>query len=125
MLMARNCTFLRVRMAVIFFFPLKTPRHLVRPEALNDNVNSTFSENSVSISPDGNTLYFSSDRPITSNKTDLDLYVSRKDRNGKWGAARNLGPTINTPYDEDGPFIDYDGKTLYFSSKGHNGMGWI
>jgi outer membrane protein OmpA-like peptidoglycan-associated protein/tetratricopeptide (TPR) repeat protein len=93
------------------------------PEALNDNVNSTFSENSVSISPDGNTLYFSSDRPITSNKTDLDLYVSRKDRNGNWGAARNLGPTINTPYDEDGPFIDYDGKTLYFSSKGHNGMG--
>jgi tetratricopeptide (TPR) repeat protein len=93
------------------------------PEALNDNINSTFSENSVSISPDGNTLYFSSDRPISAGKTDLDIYVSKKGRNGEWGAAKNLGPTINTPYDEDGPFIDYDGKTLYFSSKGHKGMG--
>lgn len=93
------------------------------PEALNSNINSTFSENSVSISPDGNTLYFSSDRPITAGKTDLDIYVSKKDRNGEWGPAKNLGPMINTPYDEDGPFIDYDGKTLYFSSKGHKGMG--
>ncbi len=93
------------------------------PEPLNSNINSTFSENSVSISPDGNTLYFSSDRPITPDKTDLDIYVSKKDRNGNWGAAKNLGPVINTPYDEDGPFIDYDGKTLYFSSKGHKGMG--
>lgn len=93
------------------------------PEALNDNINSTFSENSVSISPDGNTLYFSSDRPISAGKTDLDIYYSKKDRNGDWGAARNIGPVINTPYDEDGPFIDYDGKTLYFSSKGHKGMG--
>lgn len=93
------------------------------PVALNDNINSTFSENSVSISPDGNTLYFSSDRPLTPDKTDLDIYVSKKDRRGEWGTAKNLGPVINTEYDEDGPFIDYDGKTLYFSSKGHKGMG--
>jgi len=93
------------------------------PEPLNSNINSTFSENSVSISPDGNTLYFSSDRPITPDKTDLDIYYSKRDRNGEWGSAKNIGPVINTPYDEDGPFIDYDGKTLYFSSKGHKGMG--
>jgi len=93
------------------------------PEPLNENINSTFSENSVSISPDGNTLYFSSDRPVTANKTDLDIYVSKKDRRGEWGPAKNLGPVINTEFDEDGPFIDYDGKTLYFSSKGHKGMG--
>ncbi len=93
------------------------------PKPLNDNINSTFSENSVSISPDGNTLYFSSDRPITPDKKDLDIYYSTKDRNGEWGPAKNIGPVINTPYDEDGPFIDYDGKTLYFSSKGHKGMG--
>ena len=93
------------------------------PVPLNNNINSTFSENSVSISPDGNTLYFSSDRPITPGKTDLDIYYSKKDKNGNWGAAKNIGPVINTPYDEDGPFIDYDGKTLYFSSKGHKGMG--
>ncbi|NJN26526.1 MAG: OmpA family protein [Cyclobacteriaceae bacterium] len=93
------------------------------PVALNSNINSTFSENSVSISPDGNTLYFSSDRPISADKTDLDIYYSKKDRKGEWGAAKNLGEVINTPFDEDGPFIDYDGKTLYFSSKGHKGMG--
>lgn len=93
------------------------------PVPLNDNINSTFSENSVSISPDGNTLFFSSDRPITPEKTDLDIYYSKRDKNGDWGAAKNIGPVINTPYDEDGPFIDYDGKTLYFSSKGHKGMG--
>jgi len=93
------------------------------PIALNQNINSTFSENSVSISPDGNMLFFSSDRPITPDKTDLDIYLSVKDGKGQWGAAKNLGSMINTPYDEDGPFIDYDGKTLYFSSKGHKGMG--
>jgi outer membrane protein OmpA-like peptidoglycan-associated protein len=93
------------------------------PVPLNSNINSTFSENSVSISPDGNTLYFSSDRPITADKTDLDIYYSKKDRKGEWGPAKNIGSVINTPFDEDGPFIDYDGKTLYFSSKGHKGMG--
>ncbi len=93
------------------------------PEPLNDNINSTFSENSVSISPDGNTLYFSSDRPISADKTDLDIYYSKKDKKGDWGVAKNIGNAINTEFDEDGAFIDYDGKTLYFSSKGHKGMG--
>lgn len=93
------------------------------PEPLNENINSTFSENSVSISPDGNTLFFSSDRPVTSDKIDLDIYYSKKDRKGEWGVAKNIGSVINTQYDEDGPFMDYDGKTLYFSSKGHKGMG--
>jgi outer membrane protein OmpA-like peptidoglycan-associated protein len=93
------------------------------PEPLNDNINSTFSENSVSISPDGTVLFFSSDRPISADKTDLDIYYATKDRRGEWTKAKNIGPVINTPYDEDGPFIDYDEKTLYFSSKGHKGMG--
>jgi outer membrane protein OmpA-like peptidoglycan-associated protein/tetratricopeptide (TPR) repeat protein len=93
------------------------------PVPLNENINSTFSENSVSVSPDGTTLFFSSDRPITPDKTDLDIYYSKLDRKGNWGVAKNLGTIINTPYDEDGPFLDYDGKTLYFSSKGHKGMG--
>lgn len=93
------------------------------PEALNGNINSTFFENAASISPDGNTLYFSSDRPISAGKVDLDIYYSQKDRKGEWGPAKNIGAVINTPYDDDGPFIDSDGKTLYFSSKGHKGMG--
>ena len=93
------------------------------PVPLNENINSSYSENSVSISPDGTTLFFSSDRPITPGKTDLDIYYSKLDKKGHWGQAKNIGPVINTEYDEDGPFIDYDGKTLYFSSKGHKGMG--
>ncbi|MCC5928205.1 MAG: PD40 domain-containing protein [Cyclobacteriaceae bacterium] len=91
------------------------------PVSMGENINSSFSENSISITPDGNTLFFSSDRPTS--RGGLDIYFSLKDRRGKWGAAVNIGDVINTPYDEDGPFIDYDGKTLYFSSKGHKGMG--
>ncbi len=93
------------------------------PEALSKNINSPYFENSISISPDGNTLYFSSDRPTQTNRTDLDIYYSTKNEQGHWGPAKNIGPPINTTFDEDGPFIDYDSKKLYFSSKGHQGMG--
>src|SRR5690606_24147641 len=41
----------------------------------------------------------------------------------EWSSVKNLGPKINTTEDDDGPFIDYDNKTLYFSSKGRRGMG--
>ena len=91
------------------------------PQPVSDNINSSYSENSVSISPDGQTLYFSSDRP--GGFGGLDLYKCEKDRRGEWGRVTNLGETINTPYDEDGVFIDFDGKTLYFSSRGRKGMG--
>ena len=91
------------------------------PEKLNANVNSKSWEPSAWISPDGNTLYFSSDRP--GGLGGKDLYKSLKADNGDWGDAINLGPTINTPYDEDGPFIHPDGVTLFFSSNGHQTMG--
>jgi outer membrane protein OmpA-like peptidoglycan-associated protein/tetratricopeptide (TPR) repeat protein len=84
-------------------------------------VNSSFGEKSVSISLDEKTLYFSSERP--GGYGGLDLYSARINSNGQWIEVKNLGSTINTPEDEDGPFIDYDDKTLYFSSKGHKGMG--
>jgi len=91
------------------------------PQPVSDNINSSYSENSVTISPDGQTLYFSSDRP--GGYGGLDLYKCEKDRRGEWGKVTNLGETVNTPYDEDGVFIDFDGKTLYFSSRGRKGMG--
>lgn len=91
------------------------------PEPVSDNINSTYSENSVTVSPDGQTLYFSSDRP--GGFGGLDLYKCEKDRRGEWGKVTNLGETVNTPYDEDGVFMDFDGKTLYFSSRGRKGMG--
>ena len=88
---------------------------------LSENINSSFSENSISESPDGQTLFFSSDRP--GGLGGLDIYYSTKEKNGKWSRAKNVGDVINTEYDDDSPFIHYDGKTLYFSTKGRKGMG--
>jgi outer membrane protein OmpA-like peptidoglycan-associated protein/tetratricopeptide (TPR) repeat protein len=92
-----------------------------KPVSLGDNINSKYQEPSVSMTADGKTLFFSSDRP--GGKGGLDIYYSRKTSDGKWGEAINLGDAINTPYDDDAPFIHPDGQTLYFSSRGHATMG--
>lgn len=91
------------------------------PKKLNNNVNTMFWEPCAFISADGNSLYFVSDRPGGFGGTDI--YVSRKNASGDWGKAQNLGPIVNTPEDEYSPFLHPDGETLYFSSKGHKGMG--
>ncbi|MCX7636765.1 MAG: OmpA family protein [Cyclobacteriaceae bacterium] len=91
------------------------------PKPLPGIINSSYEEKSISISPDEKTLYFSSNRP--GGYGGLDIYKATKDAKGEWGNVKNLGPKINTEYDDDGPFIDYDNKTLYFSSKGRKGMG--
>ncbi|MBC7922689.1 MAG: OmpA family protein [Ferruginibacter sp.] len=91
------------------------------PVMMNGNINSAANESSASVSIDGKALFFSSDRP--GGKGGIDLYVSKLDNRGRWGIAQNLGAPINTKYDEEGAFIDYDGKTLYFSSRGHQGTG--
>ncbi|MGP8214769.1 MAG: hypothetical protein ACLQQ4_04320 [Bacteroidia bacterium] len=75
----------------------------------------------ASITADGSTIYFASDRP--GGLGGIDIYVSKKLPNGGWGVPQNLGPVINTPSNEDFPNISPDGKTLYFSSQGHTGMG--
>jgi outer membrane protein OmpA-like peptidoglycan-associated protein len=91
------------------------------PEALPGIINSSFREESVTITKDGNTLYFSSERPGGFGGSDI--YVCSKDSKGEWAKVKNLGATINTDLNDDSPFIDYDGKTLYFSSRGKKGMG--
>lgn len=92
-----------------------------KSELLNKNINTKFWESHASISPDGEALYF------TSNKKggfgEMDLYVSRKDNLGDWGKALNLGPAINTELNEDHPFLSEDGKMLYFASQGHFNIG--
>lgn len=89
--------------------------------ALPGLINSSYRESSVSITGDGKYLYFASERP--GGYGGSDVYVCTKDSRGEWVKVKNLGPTINTEFDEDGPFIDYNQKTLYFSSKGRKGMG--
>jgi outer membrane protein OmpA-like peptidoglycan-associated protein/tetratricopeptide (TPR) repeat protein len=93
-----------------------------KPESMNKNINTDkYHESSACYSPDGNSVYFVSDKP--DGLGDRDIWISHKDEKGKWGKAENLGPVINTKYGEEGVFIHPDGKTLYFSSQGHKGMG--
>jgi outer membrane protein OmpA-like peptidoglycan-associated protein/tetratricopeptide (TPR) repeat protein len=91
------------------------------PTLLKENVNSRFKETHATISPDGNAIFFTSNRK--GGFGGLDIYVMRKLPNGKWSEALPLPKQINTEYDEESPFIHPDGITLYFSSKGHNSMG--
>lgn len=91
------------------------------PVPLPGIINSSFAEKSVAISADEKTLYFSSNRP--GGFGGLDIYKATKDSKGQWANVKNLGPMINTDLDDDGPFIDYDLVTLYFSSQGRKGMG--
>jgi len=88
---------------------------------LNDNINTKYWESHASISADGKILYFTSNRK--GGYGDLDIYMSRRDSLFDWKTPVNLGPNINTVYNEETPFISKDGTTLYFSSYGHFNMG--
>jgi hypothetical protein len=88
---------------------------------LNKNINTKFYESHASISSDGKKLYFTSNRD--GGQGNLDIYVSEKDASGDWGPAVNLGAAINTPFNEDTPFITQNDSVLYFSSEGHSSMG--
>ncbi len=91
------------------------------PTSLDSNINKKSQETHAHLSPDGKSLYFVSDRKNgTGGK---DIYVCNQLANGSWEAPKNVGNTINTTADEDGVFIHPDGKTMYFSSNGHNSIG--
>lgn len=84
-------------------------------------INSRFWEGSISASSDGQTIYFASNRP--DGYGGKDLYMINKLPDGSWAVPKNLGPSVNTPYDEDAPFFHEESSTLYFSSQGHYNMG--
>lgn len=88
---------------------------------LGSVINSDFWEAQPAISPDGNTLYFVSNRP--GGIGGYDIWKSTLTDEGSWAEPINLGKQINTPYDESTPFMHADGKTLYFSSDGWPGLG--
>ncbi len=90
-------------------------------QSFGSDINTKYWETHACLSADGNTLYFVSDRP--GGYGGRDIYRSVKLPNGKWSLSQNVGPVINTKYDEDGPFIHPDGITLIFSSDGHKTMG--
>ncbi len=92
-----------------------------KPEKLHQEVDARSSvEPSLCFSPDGNTLYFVSDRK--GGMGGKDIWMCRKNGNS-WSLPENLGPKINTAQNEDAPNLTKDGNTLYFSSEGHNSMG--
>jgi len=92
-------------------------------EALGSNVNGRTSEIHASVSKDGNTLYYVSD--ARGGMGSFDIYVSSLEEKGKWGVPSNLGPMINTPYEEHSPFISSNDSILFFSSQGHSSIGGI
>ena len=88
---------------------------------LNDNINTKYWESHATVSHDNKKLYFTSNRK--GSLGGLDIYVAKRDSSGDWGAPENLGPVINTVYNEESPFLSKDDKTLFFSSRGHFNMG--
>ena len=95
--------------------------HWSVPENLGTEVNSPQWDSQPSFSSDGKTLYFASTR--TGGKGSSDIWKTELQPDGQWSKPVNLGDSINTRYEEMAPFIHPDDQTLYFSSKGHPGMG--
>lgn len=93
-----------------------------KPVPLDKNINTDYRESSACQSFDGKQLYFVSEKP--GGLGGLDIYVAQyNEKKGKYEEAVNLGPTINSKYDEDAVFMHPDGVTMYFSSKGHSTIG--
>jgi outer membrane protein OmpA-like peptidoglycan-associated protein len=92
-----------------------------RPLEPLKEINATgYSTGHVALSRDGQTMYFASNRKGGQGK--MDIWFSEKQKNGRWGKPKNCGPVINTPFDEAFPTYN-EVDMLYFSSKGHPGMG--
>lgn len=91
-----------------------------QPRNMGAPVNSRYWESFPSLSIDGYTLYFASNRPGGYGGTDIWCCTLEE---GRWSEPKNLGPAVNTKGNETAPYIHFDDKTLYFASDGHTGMG--
>jgi len=98
-----------------------TPQGWSEPENMGADINSGYWESAPSLSPDNRVLYFSSNR--TGGFGGADLYMSIRQKSGRWSPAINMGPNINTIGDETAPYIHADNQTMYFTSSGLPGYG--
>lgn len=106
----------------IYFSDLMTNDRFDEMQKLRyDEVNTDSWETHCTMTPDGQYIYFTSDRP--GGYGGRDIYRLTKLPNGEWSKAQNMGPDINTPFDEDSPFIAVNNKTLYYASNGPSSMG--
>lgn len=99
----------------------KSNNEWMAPEKMPRPINSSYFESSCSITADGKTFYFVSERPEGHGQGDI--YVSELGSNGSWSKPKNLGKIVNTELDEKFVFIHPNGKTLFFASDGHQTMG--
>lgn len=99
----------------------KTGETWSKPGILAGTINSKYLESTASITPDGKTIYFASNRQ--GGLGGLDIWKIEQKAAGVWTAPVNLGPEVNSKDNEDAPFIHPDQKTLFFTSDGHNSMG--
>lgn len=88
---------------------------------LSKNISGKDNETHGSITRDGSTIYFVTDRP--GGLGQKDIWFSVKDSKGRWGTPQNVGNVINTEFTEESVFIGPEGKTMYFASEGHTTMG--
>ena len=93
----------------------------LEPEKLSKYVNSKYKESTACYSYNGQTIYFVSNRP--GGYGENDIYMCTLSKKGEWENPTNLGESINTPRNEDAVFMHPDGKTIYFSSEGHENLG--
>jgi outer membrane protein OmpA-like peptidoglycan-associated protein len=105
------------------FISYKQGDNWTLPQNLGLGVNSSEWESQPSLSADGRTLYFVSDRKGSLGKRDI--WVSKLDSTNMWAKATNVGNPVNTIEDDLSPFIHANGKTLFFASEGHVGMGGL
>ena len=106
----------------IYYCTLNKDSTWTDPMPLKGKVNKKNSfESAATVSSDGKTMFFTSDKIGGQGKEDI--YFAKLDANGIWGETTNMGSNINTAGSEEGPFLDFDDKTLYFCSDEHKGMG--
>ena len=105
------------------FFTKKLGAKWMNPINLPGNVNSSNWETQPSLSADGKTLYFIRGLRGRNDTNNSDIYMSKLLSNGTWSTPERLSDVINTPFHEESVLIHPDGKTLYFASRGHTGMG--
>ncbi len=91
------------------------------PTKFSEAINISKYQRHGCLTADGKTMYFSSDSEESMGG--YDIFKSELGSNGEWSKAQPLGANINTDKDDDSPFLSDDGKAMYFSSKGHEGMG--
>ena len=105
----------------IFYTDFYTGKFNEIDQVEHKNINTEYWEPHAMVSPDGSRMFFSSDRP--GGYGGRDIYMSVRKADSSWSKPVNLGPKVNTPNDEDGPFVSVDNTKLYFASNGNKSIG--